>query len=177
MKARFLPLVLIAAVLLAFGALAAACGDDDGEELTLEEYFQRLEELSAEFDDEGNALDADKEGRFESAASEDEQVDVFREFLDEALARSRDFVNDLDDLNPPAAAAVAHEDAVEAGRNVVELFESAIVVAEDAESFADAAALLEAPGFTEASDRFTDSCLALEELAAGNDIVVDLRCG
>ncbi len=178
MKARFLPLALIAALLLAFGAIAAACGDDgNGGELTREEYFERLETHGQDYDDAGNALDEEMEGKFDPAASEDEQVEVFRDFLDEALPLVSDFVNDLDDLDPPAAAADAHNDAVDAGQDLVEMFENVIVVAEDADSFADVAALLEAPGFTEASDTFTNACLALEGVAAENDIDIDLRCG
>lgn len=181
MKTRLIPLALIAVVLLAFGAFAAACGDDgdngNGGELTLAEYFDRVETLGQDYDDAGNALDEEMEGRFDPAASEDEQIEVFRDFLDEALALVGDFVNDLDDLDPPPAAADAHDDAVDTGRDVVEMLESAIIVADEAESFADAAALLEAPGFTDASDSFTNACLALEDVAAENDITVDLQCG
>lgn len=180
MKTRLVPLALIAVMVLAFGAIAAACGDGGdggGDELTLEEYFQRLETIGQDYDDAGSALNQEMEAKFDAAAPEDEQIALFRDFLDEALPLVSDFVNDLDDLSPPAAAADAHNDAVEAGQDLVGMFENVIVVADEATLFADAAALLDAPGFTEASDSFTNACLALQEIADDNGIDVDLRCG
>ena len=149
MKRWFVPLAL-AALLLAFGAVAAGCGGG-GEALTLEEFFQRVGEL----DDE----QATREGEIEAQLGDLETLEE-----SEALARIRDnypqfvtlledFVDGLAALEPPEEAAELHEKAVSAGREVVRLFGDLVGEVENAESLEDFFFFFETEEINAASER------------------------
>jgi len=194
MNKRITTIGLLVAAVLAVFTLAAACGGDGddggsanggdsangnggGGALTLEEFYGQLEVLSQDWEDEGNALDKQASEDFEAAESEEETVAVFISFIEDFTTATTDFVDGLDDLNAPAEAADAMDEAVAAGREVVDMFENIQVVLETVDTLADATALMEGPGFTDASDRFADACFALEDIAGESGLTVDLLCG
>jgi hypothetical protein len=151
----------------AFGGWA--CTDDDGNELTLEEYFQRIEDLDNDFSERGDAA-------FENVPDEPEVTDVrdaliaFTDILD-------DFVAELDDLEAPEEARDAHDRAIDSGNEVRAEYERLVDLADDAESVDDLVSETQSESFTEASDRFTTACLDLQEVANENSIDVGLSCG
>ncbi|MEX2246899.1 MAG: hypothetical protein WEC75_09435 [Dehalococcoidia bacterium] len=154
------------ALLLAVGAGASACSSG-GDQLTLEEYFQELDEADntaeerfGEADEElGSAADLET---FQAA------FPLFLEVLD-------DFLSDLDGLEPPDEAQEAHDEAVAAGQGFRDELAQLIEDAEDAttiEEFFGGAG----EGFEAADARFTQACVGLEEIATSNSITVDLDC-
>lgn len=162
------------------GVIAMACGgDDDGGELSLEEYFAELEALDTEFEQRTDALDAQLNQGMESVDPEDLDavVEVFSGFLDDAVETVADFVDGLDGLNPPPEVETEHEAAVDAGRTVVEEFERLTDDVADFDSVADFIAMEEEPGFTDASDDFDQACFDLQDIADENDIDIELNCG
>ena len=176
MKARFAPLAIIAALLLTIGAIAAACGgggDGGGDSLTIEQYFERLEALATSFDDRGTELE---EG-FDITAdtSDDELIELSRDFLGGGLAVLQDFVDDLDGLNPPAEAADAHSAAVDAGKAAIAALEDVVDRLDDVGSAADVEALFE--DVVADSESFSEGCFALQEIADDTGSPVDLQCG
>ena len=174
MKARFAPLALIAALLLTIGAIAAACGGGgDGDSQTIGQYFERLETLAASFDDRGTELE---EG-FDITAdtSDDELIELSRDFLRGGLTVLEDFVDDLDGLDPPAEAADAHDTAVDAGKAAIAALQDVVDRFDDVESAADLAGLFE-DAFAD-SESFSEGCFALQEIADDIGISVDLQCG
>ena len=79
MNLRVLRLAFIAVLLLAFGAIAAAC-DGGGEPLTIEEYFGVLELLSDDLNERSDALDEQYADDFAAAESEEDAIKLFQEF-------------------------------------------------------------------------------------------------
>ena len=172
MKARFVPLVLITGLFLAFGAIAAACGGDGA--LSIEEYFQQLDELDDEQAMRESELEAQL-GDFE-ALEEAEALARIRDLFPQFVTSFEDFVDGLADLDPPEEAADLHEEAVSAGREVVRLFGEAADEVENAQSLDDFFSLFESGELNAAIERFDQACFDLQEVADENDIVVDLSC-
>jgi len=169
----FVPLVA-AALVLAFGTVAVACGGGNGDGLTLEEYFQRLEALSTDNDQRGVAL---FESFGEEFSSEEEQIRATQEFWKEFLVLLGQFVNGLDDIDPPAEAEAAHEESVDAGAVMLKAYQELVDQMAEAESVSE---LAEGFGDIElgaSSDRFEQACVALQGIADANGIDVSLNCG
>ena len=179
MKARFLPLALITAVLLAFGALAAGCGG--GGTLTIEEYFQELGRLNASAEERIDAVyeaafaEVD-EANFESLPLE-EQVEVFKDIFDAFPPLLENFLDDAKDLDPPAEVEDLHNDSVRAGDDFLEAIRDVAGQIDDVQSQVELDALAEDEATDAASERFDQACVALQDLADENDIDVDLACG
>ena len=125
--------------LVVFLAASTACGDDDEERLSEEEYFAELTELDQDSDERGEELFGDEE------PTAQEYADVVRE-------AAQTYEEALNDLNPPEELQEEHDDLVAAikafgdalegvefdeGAPAQELFES--------EDFADEFAAVDAP--------------------------------
>ncbi len=180
MKSPFIPLVLIAALLLAFGAIAAACGGDGdggGGELTLEEYFQRVEELDTALQAGEAALDEQMEEDLASVTDEQDALDLVIDGFEAQLGNFEDFVDDLDRLDPPAEVEDAHNEAVAAQRDFLALFGDILGQLGDSDSFDAVDALFGTDEFAAAEERATQSCLAVEQIGVSNGFDVDLDCG
>lgn len=174
MKARILPLIGMAALMLALGAVMSSC-DDGGGELTLDEYFEGLAKLDAEHDERATELEEKANEALASAESAEDAIKAFQDQMSGALEAGKDFVDGIDDLNPPAEAEEAHEAAVEAGREVIEAFEAEKEALDDAESLDDVDAAFSGDFETVAAS-FEQTCLALQAIADDNGIDEDLDC-
>jgi hypothetical protein len=160
-----------AAMAVGIGVLALAglaCTDSEGNQLTLEEYFDELQKLDDDTSERTDALFEDVE--------DPEDIDQFKEAYQELPGIIDDFVSGLEDLNPPDEAQDTHDEAVEAARGFQDEFDNFLDEIQDAESFEDLQDIGESDAFTEADERFTQACLDLEEVAADNDIDADLDC-
>ena len=160
-----------ALALLAFAGLAVSCGDDDGGALTLEEFFQRVEEL----DDDFEARSAEIDAEFEEL-SEEEALDQGPDLLGRQAELVGDFIDGLSELDPPEEASDLLEEAVSAGRNVADTFDGLVAELEGAQSLDDLFSFFEDPDFMAARGRFSQACFDAEQLAADNGITIDLNC-
>ena len=184
MKIRYLVLAIIGAMVLSLGAVA--CGDDDddnggngnggGGELTLAEYFSDLEPLSQGYASDLDTLDEEAGEKFEGTGSDDEQIEVFVDFVKDTRSTTDDFVSDLDGLNAPAEVEDAHSEAVIAGQELVDMYDNAITVLDLSETFEDATLVLEGPGFVDSQERFAAACVALQGIADSNGLDIDMSC-
>ncbi len=163
------PLIILA-LLLALGTTAAACGGDD---LTLEEYFQRMETLDDAANERFEPLVEALDQEFESEA---DQVEATRAFFNADIPILRDFVDALDDLDPPTEVEDPHEEFVAAGRDQVDAFQDLTGRMTVVESISELEELLDDPELDAASDRFDKACFELQEIAADNGIAFDLGC-
>ena len=169
MKPRLIVPLFIVALLLAVGATAVGCGGNG--ELTLEEYFQQVD-----------TLDQDAEARIEALelpeefASEEEQVLAVQDFFAVSVPIIADFVDAIDDLDPPAEAEDAHNEAVDAGRDFVTEAEDLTNELADVGSSSELEEVFDAPEYDAASDRFDQACFDLQDIADANSIDVDLTC-
>ena len=173
MKRRILPLAFIAALVLAFGAVTAACGGGGGEPLTLQEYFQRLDEVFENADERFLTLADQCE---EIAESEGAEIAATRCFFNATTQVLREIIDEAEALDPPTEAEAVHDELVTAGADFRQLLEGLGERLADIESTSELEELSEDRELEAAGERFERTCFDLEEIARQNDIDVDLGC-
>ena len=179
MRRRTVLIAILAGALAAFGALAAACGDGDGESLTLEEYFARFEAIDADVDQQVEALFADfPDVSDEEFFSNEENLPLLKSIFAGFPRILGDALDELDGLDPPSEVEDAHNEFLEAGRGLLAAFESAASDVEDVETIAEAQEIGESADaeVAPAEQRFDEACLALVDVGAANGLVVDVDC-
>jgi hypothetical protein len=159
--------VLVAVALAAFGAMAWSCNDDGSGGLTLEEYFERIDEL----DNEQKA----KSDELEQEAQDSDNVDEFADGLEEQVQLLREFGEDLGDIDPPSVVEETHDEVVRALAAATDQFDRLIEGFREADTIEEAFASIEDTDTTEI-DKAEAACVELEQIAADNDINVDLDC-
>lgn len=158
-----------AAMLMAIAAVAGAAGwacFGGGDSLTLEEYFEELERADDEFNERGDQV-------FES---EPASVDEARDQLGQLPDIVGDFIDQLEDIDPPEEAADAHEQAIDSGRELQGQLEDVVDEIENAESFEEVAAALASDEFAELGAGFEEACTELQRIADENEIDATLDC-
>ncbi len=175
MKSWLSSSLLVAGLLL--GAIAVACGGGDGGdgELSLEQYFEQADAIIEGLQERTATLDQPLEQTFDS---EEEQIEAFRVAFTTVIPIFRNFVDDLDEIDPPAEVANAHGELVAGFANLVEGVEGLIDQLGEIESLSEFSALLLDPdsGFGSAIVQLASACLQLQSIADDNDIDVDLEC-
>ena len=161
---RWLGMGLIGLVL-----LIGACGGDNdngADELSLNEYFSRLQALSDE-------VRSRADGLAEPVSFDDDVAGVFNQSLD----IFRDFLNDVRELNPPSEAQSAHEALVSALDHFIDANEDLVGQLEDASTEAESQAIFEnVPAEVEGTP-IGSACADLQQIATDNNISVNLDCG
>jgi hypothetical protein len=170
MRTRLAALLLLASALLTLG-LVAGCGGGGGT-LTLEEFFQRLEQIDDDFEERSADLDAEFD-----ALSEEEALDQAPGLLAQQLDLIREFLEDIGALEAPDEAADLLDRALSAGGDVVDRLDALLADLGDPQSLDELFAIFDDEEINAAFERFDQVCLDAEQLAADNDITVDLNCG
>ena len=172
MKLRLLPLALIALLLLAFGSSAVACGEDS---LTLEEYFQQLEALTATAEERGAEFQDAFDAQVDAVTSEEEWLAVLEDAFTKSQLIFTTFADGLTDLNPPAVVEELHNEFVDESAELAASLEEVLNEFGD-QDFAADLNLFEESSLSQAGDRFDKTCAALQALADKSEIDVDLDC-
>lgn len=167
MRAGLFRAIVGVGVLAVMSVGVSACSSGGGK-LSLEEYFEKLEEIDNKSTEETDAL-GERLGNTEDV---EEIKDAFAEFP----AIIDEFLDDLEGLEPPDEAADAHDEAVEAGRAFQDEFDKLLDDLQDAESLDDLFGITENDAFNEADQAFTDACNELQSIADDNGIDVSLDC-
>ena len=165
-KTLRLLVIVFGVVALAIGL--ASCKDGDGGGLTLDEYFTRLQEI-----------DQAAEQRFDEVdgqLGEPEDVEAVKDIFPDLLAVAEDFFTDIEALDPPEEARDAHDAAVAAGREVEDRLEALLDRTEDMQSLDEFFAATQDSALSAAEEAFSAACLDLEQIAASNNIDIDLSC-
>jgi hypothetical protein len=157
----------IAAVVLLLGAFTVACDDDGDGVVSLDEYFQQLDELDDEFEAASTELDNKIE------ASED--LDEIRGYMGDQVGAFDDFIGGLEELDPPAETEEPHNDAIEGLKDFRDELSTAVDEAGDAETVDALFASFDDLDFTGLEQAQT-ACNELAQIAADNSITVDLNC-
>lgn len=180
MKPRILQLSAVVAAAALVAAVASACGGGgSGEELTLEEYFQKLETLAVEFDNRGREAETAFEDAANTVESEEDTAAAVAEFLSAATPIIKDFVDGLEELNPPPEAKAAHDKTVEDGHSTVESFEKTLEEVEGTDDPGELEGIIAASSFIrlgQSTYDFSEDCAALQAVADENNVEVDLLC-
>jgi hypothetical protein len=175
MKSRLIVLSLAAALLLALGAIATACGD--GDKAALEEYFQQLQALADDAADrQAESVDPQIATILDASATDEDRIAAGRDAATSGTAILKDGISKAETLEPPEEAVEAHNEFIDASEEYVDFFEAADGRLAEAESALAVIAEFVSPEFSAASKRFEDSCSVLEEIAQDNDIELDLQC-
>ena len=167
---RFL---MVALAVVAGSLLLTACGGGE-EEVDVDEYFQRLDEIEGGIKTGIGALREESEGLIgEDIEATQDYVDGYQDVLGQAL-------NDMKELQPPAEAGDAHDEFVGALSNMLPLWEDLSERLADVESPSEVQELLVAsaaePSWQTTAQRFTDACRELQGIADEKGIDVDLGC-
>ena len=156
-------------------ALAGLRGRVEG--LSLSEYFSQLDALD---DESSEKLEAAME-EFEAEATvalrrqrQDEAIEAARDFVQELTTQGRGFRDALTEIEPPAAAEAAHNEWIAALSEWLRIIEE--ITETGIDSLSDAMSILTDRRVVAAAERRDRACVALEEIAAANDIDVDLYC-
>ena len=173
MKSWLSALLLVAGLLLA--TVAAACdgsGGDDGE-LSLEQYFEQVDTIVAGFRQSTAVIDQPPE---QTLDSEEEQIKAYRHAWTTVLPIFREFVDDLDEVDPPEEVADAHGEMVAGFTYSVERFKDFMNQLAEVESAAEFSTISLGPDseLRSAIEQLAAACLQLRSIADDNDIDVDL---
>jgi len=162
----------IAATVLILGAIAAGCNGGGG--LSAKEYFNKLEAIAKETQEKESAAQPSEE---DSAGLTPDQVkEQGTKFLDSSAAINEDALTKVKELDPPGDLQKAHDRLVAAESDMAKRFrgfadEVRDIPPEDIEDFFNSQVFVEST-FAE----FDAACSALQDLADGKNIDVDLNC-
>ena len=168
--ARILPVFSLAAVIL--GMLAVACGG--GGALSAEEYFSKLEAIAKETQEKESAAQPSEEDS--ASLTPDEIKEQGTKFLDSLATINEDALKKVEDLDPPDDLQEGHDRLVSAEGEMATRFrafadEVRDIPPEDIEGFFGSQVFVEST-FAD----FEAACSALQSLAEGKNIDVDLSC-
>jgi hypothetical protein len=169
--------IVLGCALVAAAAAGIACNDDGGGPAT---YFVDLERIDREATARSQATDARLRELLEDLGQADESTrDAVVADFRELLAIFSDFIDEMEGLEPPQVAVVAHDEAVEAFREVEEqlgafLDDVAAAAPEDVEEMIRGES---PPDLQAANGRATIACEQLEFIAGLRDIQITLNCG
>jgi hypothetical protein len=190
---------LLIGLLLSLGVAAAACGDDDedssgeptaiengdteptaedGEPTEASEPSSGLEDYFAELDaleDELRSNQAASEAAF-AALDETATVEDVVALLEEVQDFIDAFVEGLEDIEPPEEAAAAHEETIAGFQTVSATAGEAIDASDTFATVDELFAVFDTPEAVEAEEALDATCRALQTIADGNGIAVDLGC-
>ena len=160
--------------LLAWSVLGGACGggSSGGPALTLEQYFVRLQEAdnqaSARIDRLGQQLEA--------PGPEGLALQTLKDVMPGQVATLKDLVGAMERLQPPVEVEDAHKAAVAALKLTVEATQKEAVAIEGATSLSEVRDVLNGPDTVAATQKTSETCLALEQAGTERGISVDLDC-
>ena len=172
LKSRPAGLPLAVAALVAL--VAFAC--NGGEQLSLEEYFQRVDKIGEQASLRSSTRTT---GPPAENASEEEIAAYARSSLAESSTIMRDVRDSFSELKPPSRVTKPHEQFVDA------LTTTAAAIDEVADGLPDALTVtelqtlgivLDTPELNEASAQLDAACKQLQAIADEDEIDVDLEC-
>jgi hypothetical protein len=189
MKLRFLA-PIAAGLLVTIAFLVGACGDDDetdtggdgateaatngAGESSLGTYMAEVDEIQDGVTEAVDAIGVQSEQAFSDPPRA-------RSALTAAVDVGESAVSSLQDLSPPDEAQAAHDELIAAGENLVEAvqgYADSLTGVEAGPEFDEITAEAEGPDseLSRAIERMRQACQEMVDLAAANDLTVDLSC-
>lgn len=170
---------IMGAVLL-LGALGAGCGLSGGSgTISLDEYFQKIDEVQENND----ATFATQEASMvepSADATGEERADFLRDSVTSSAEVLRDSGAAADDIEQPDEVADAHADIVAAINDAADALDGIADSLPNTLTLAEFenpdATFFDSEELTAAFDSLATACNTLEDIAAANDITVDLAC-
>jgi hypothetical protein len=170
---HFLTLVL---AVVAGSLLLAACGGDggEGEELSLEEYFQQFDAIEEVMYTSIGTLEEESEGVVgEDIETTQDYIAGYHDIVEQGL-------NDVRALQGPSEVGDAQDEFAAALSSMISLWDDLSDRLADVETTSELQDLLlgiqNDAQWLDASQQFTDACLELQGIADDNGIQVVLDC-
>jgi hypothetical protein len=174
MKLAWRSLMVILAVAAGSLLLAACGGGGDGEELSLEEYFQQLDSIESGIETGVLALDDQATGVI------GEDVEATRTYVDGYQGVIEEGLDNLKALDPPSEVGDAHDEFVAALSGMMPLWQDLSDQLKDSETTEEMQTALMGTQAEEswitATQRFADACLDLQGIADEKGFDVNLNC-
>jgi len=152
-------------------------GDDGGADASLEEYFTALEDIAYEIETELQSnVDDYNSQTFQSS---EEEYAAVQTLLTRTGAAWESSMLQVSRLDPPDRVRDEHEALLKTGTETTRLLSQLLAGVQDAGDMAAANDFIEAhsPDIDEAKAAFDDACSTLQDIADGEAIEVNLRCG
>ena len=168
MKATLTRVVILPFIV---GAVAfSACSSDD--ELTLAQYFERVQEISTERSAEIDGLDE----KFDALGEDD--VDGLHDVFHELSDINREGIEEIDDVGAPGEVGDEHKEFVKTGLAMSDKFDEIVDEIGDADTMEEAFDIfLSTDALDGAEAEFVEACEALQKIGTDAGIEVDLDCG
>lgn len=163
--ARKLIATLMVGVML---TLAGACGDDDTDEMTLDEYFT---ELSGDISAYITANDAEF-----STLNESEDLEELKSAFGNVAENLQTLLASVEELTPPEQAEDAQADALAAGEAFLAGIEEVDNSVQATDTVDDFIATADSDDLQQLSEEFNATCPPLQAVADENNVDVDLGC-
>jgi hypothetical protein len=170
---------VVLALLTATGVTSAGCGgggrDADvapGTPQTLEEYFRQLDAA----DNVASARLRQIASQLSTRQPETEALATIKEVFPEEVVTLEDLLGSMEKLRPPADIRTQHEAAVSALRRSVDVAKKNAAAIEKATAFNQVSDLLNGQASTDANEKTSATCSALEQAGTERGISVDLDC-
>ena len=162
--------VLVVAALIVGSVLLAGCGGGE-EELDLDQYFQRLEDIG----DDAQARMGMLQEEYQEVG---EDIEATRDYVDAVEGITKQALNDLKDLHPPAEARDAHDEFVGGASEMLAVWEDRSDQLAGVESLSELQAVLveDKPASDAVAKRVDNACRQLQGIADENGIEVDVGC-
>jgi hypothetical protein len=169
-------LALATAATLGVAGLTIGC-NDSSDALSLDEYFAEFEAIDADVDAQIEAAYAD----FPEDAddfSDDTNLPYFKDLIAVFPRVVSDLLDQLNDLEPPAEVEDAHNELIDAGEDLLVVFQNAADELGGAATMAEFGSLNDELDLTiaPASTRFDAACLAVVAIGEDNGVAVDVTC-
>jgi hypothetical protein len=161
------------------GTANSANGDNGaGDELSLEEYFQRIDDIFARSDEDLDALVEDLNTATGPGTDFDAAVSVLDQFVTDSIGVLSDSIDDMQAMNEPSDVRDEHEAfiaAIDEARLAIQSFQSDLEGVQNEEELEELNAEF-ATSFDQAVQGADTACGALQGIADDNSIIVDLNC-
>jgi len=172
----------IAALVMLFGGLiGGACGGDGGSTsgVSSEEYFAELGRIDARAKERSDEAERTLSALLSRRGTPtDEAPREVAAAFEDILAIFSDFIDEMDELKPPDLAEKAHDEALDAFRDVEDELDSYISgIRETPVELLNTTIQTTPEELRQANARATEACVQLEELSAQEGTPVDLDCG
>jgi len=166
-----------AALLVGLAAFGVACKNGGGGGLSLEEYFQKIDEVQNN-NDATFATQEASQGEPSADASGEELATFVRDSITASADTLRDTVGKANDIDPPDEVADPHAGIVAAINDAVTALDDMAGSIPDTVTLADLeqGTFFDNEDLNAAFDSLATACNALETIAADNNITVDLAC-
>ena len=161
-------------------AFAACGGGDDGDALSVEAYLVEMERLDAEAEAQQAALrqqfEAATVGDGGSGALTAGYVGALEAYYVGLVEAGKDFVNAVEDLQPPDDAQDLHDEYIAAYDELLTQLNAVIDQIPSLVTSGERDALLANPDLEAAFARGNAACADLQQLATDNNVDVDFGC-